>query len=214
MSTVFNFPFNFKLNKSKALVKANKYTVDGINILNYVTAEEVDFAYSVIVFNTKLTLVKGSENIKSSAVYEVINTTHEEEPFRMTSHKYLFITTLPSPLWSFNNMTSNYQRERNQYYIKVTLEDGNTEMDVLNLASGLTYYYGYQFTPHTVSEQSGIYHITLASKSTNTPVNVFNDIASKVKDIYKASGLDIEVKVNRKVTESNILPAPSYEFDF
>lgn len=211
---VFNFPFNFKLNKSKALVKANKYTVDGINILNYVTAEEVDLAYSVIVFNTKLTLVKGSENIKSSAVYEVINTTHEEEPFRTTSHRYLFITPLPAPMWSFNELTSNYQRERNQYYIKVLLEDNNSEMDVLNLASGLTYYYGYQFTVHTVSEQKGIYHITLTSKSTNTPVGVFNDISSRAKDIHKASGLDIEVKVNRKVTEASLLPAHTYNFDF
>ena len=104
---VFNFPFNIKLNKSKALVKANKYTVDGINILNYVTKDEVDAAWSVIVFNTKLTLVKGSETIKSDKVYEVVNTTLEENPNQFTSHKYLFITTLPTPLWSFNYLTSN-----------------------------------------------------------------------------------------------------------
>lgn len=211
---VFNFPFNIKLNKSKALVKANKYTVDGINILNYVSKEEIDTAWSVIVFNTKLTLVKGSETIKSDKVYEVVNTTLEENPNQFTSRKYLFITTLPSPLWSFNELTTNYQRERNQYYIKVTLEDGNTEMDVLNLVNGLTYLYGYQFTVHTVSEQRGIYHITMVSRNTNTPVSIFNEIATKQNEIHKSTGLSTEVKVNKKATELNTLPAPTYSFDW
>ena len=206
----FQFPYSIDLSDTKPFklkrTKEQKFSCDGINILEYLTEDEVDRADNIIVFGSRLTWFKGVETLTPGMIWDSVNFKIDEHSEREITGKNLYVTWLPTPVWDFNELTSDYHREKGQHYIKVSLEDEVGEMDVLGLASGLTHLYGYHFTVHTVSEKKGIYHITISGKS-DVDVNVFNEIAKRQNEIHINKGLWIECKVRKSEgKEENKMP--------
>ena len=220
----FQFPYEIDLSNTKPFVlrrtKEQKFTCSGINILEYLTEEEVDNVDNIIVLGSELTWYKGAEVITPDMVWDNINFTIEEHPDREITSKNIYITRSQTPVWSFSELTSDYHHEKNQHYINVTLEEGSGEMDVLSLASGLTHLFGYFFTPHTVSQREGIYHITVSVFSADgnehdLDVSVFNEIAKHQSEIQKPRGLWIECKVRKtEGKEENKMPAVPSQDDW
>ena len=185
----FQFPYKIDLSDTKPFLlrrtKEQKFACDSINILDYLTEEEVENIDNIIVFGSRLTWFKGVETITPDMVWDNINFKIEEHPDREITSKNIYITWMPTPVWSFSELTSDYRREKNQHYIKVTLEEDACEMDVLSLASGLTHQYGYQFIPHTVSERKGVYHITASSNHEDLDLSMFNEISAHQKECHE-----------------------------
>lgn len=206
----FQFPYSIDLSNTKSSIlkrtKEQKFSCDGINILEYLTEDEVDNADNIIVFGSRLTWFKGVETITPDMIWDSVNLKIEEYPEREITGKNLYVTWLPTPVWDFDELTSDYHREKGQHYIKVSLEEGASEMDILGFASGLTHQYGYLFTVHTVSEKEGIYHITISGES-DVDVNVFNEIAKHQEEIHINRGLRIVCKVHKSEgKEENKMP--------
>ena len=92
------------------------------------------------------------------------------------------------------------------------MEDGSGDLDVLNLASGLTHLYGYLFIPHKISDRSDVHHILVDTKNeeeSDSLVPVFEEIYSHRKEIQEKRGLYVEFKTRRTDgKKSNDMPCP------
>lgn len=206
----FQFAYTIDLKDTKPFVKKtlkNKYMCDGMNLLEYITEDEINEATNIIVFGkSRLTWFKGKDKVYKSQVWCRVNTPLELNSDRVITRKNVYVSWLPTPVWDFDTLTSDYHRKKGQHYIEVSLEDGSGEMDVLQLASSLTHQYGYFFTPHTVSESKGKYHITVETDA-DVNIDIFSEIASHKKEINKNLGLSIECKVRKSEgKEANQMP--------
>lgn len=212
----FRFPYNVDLSNTKPILKKvakdKKYICDGINLLEYLTEDEINKADNIVVFGSKLTWFKGVDMISPYMEWESVNFEMSEHPNRAITAKNLYVSWLPTPSWNFNEITTDYHKEKNQPYIKVSLEESSSELDVLELASGLTYTYGYYFTIHTVSEKKGIYHLTVTG-NTDVDLDIFNEIVKHQNEIHEDSALWIECKIRKtEGKEENLMPVvPSSE---
>ena len=202
----FQFPFDIEAYKPRATIKNNKVAGIDLNKYNIKSLKGFD---NVLIFTSRLVSLKGGPNVSALDTYEVVTPTYNNR----TKSKNILLTDLELPVWVLSTMTSNYSRQKNQYYINVELLEGSTEMDVLSLAAGLTFTYGYQFLVHTVSTSRGIYHLTL-SDAVDTQVSIFTEIQKKAQEINNNYGLSIEVKVNKKETKSSLMPAPIHEWEW
>jgi len=197
----FQFPYTIKLQKplKKVVPKDKKYICDGINILEYVTEDEVQNADNIIVFTHKLNWYKGILTINPDMIWDTVTFTIKENPERKISGKNLYISWIPDYIWDFNDITTGYTKEKNQYFIRVELTEDTNEMDVLGLASGLSHLYGYKFIPHTINDIKRIYEITM-EKECDSEIGIFTEISKYQKDILKARGLWTDVRVNHHST--------------
>lgn len=198
------------------MIKLEREKVCGsINLLEYLTEDEIENASNIVVFDGKLLWFKGKETITPKTVWETINFKISEHPEREVSSKNIYVTDFPEPIWSFNELTSDYHREKGQNYLEVTLEEGSNELDVLGLASGMVHLYGYFFTPHTVSERRGVYHITGRCQNEDDLVPVFKEVESHQKEIQKKKGLFVTYKVRRtEGRQENEMPKIPSEEDW
>lgn len=223
---LFQFPFMVDISKTGSGLKrptlAQKYLCDGIDVREFLTEEEIQECKEIVVFNTKLTLYKGSGKYTPDQLFYVVDIKVHERKEYLDSGYFIYIDTKGGRHWKFNDLTAGYAKERNQHYVKVELEEETHELDVLGLAAGLDMYYGVHFLIHTVNADKGIYHLTLGSINEaeenqiddDTYVDVFNDISKRREEIHEMKALYISVGVNKKNTESNEMPAPKYDWDW
>ena len=225
---IFQFPFSVDISKTRSGLKRvpvdKKYICDGINVLDYLTVEEVEACREIVVFNTRLCLYKGSGIYEPNQLFSVVDEKLENRKEKLDPVFVYIDVKGGGRHWKFNDLTSGYTKERNQHYVKVELEEETHELDVLGFAAGLDMYYGVHFLIHTVSEDKGIYHLTLdntfgevngvETEDVDSYVDIFNDISKRKDEIHEMKALYISVGVNKKNTEPNEMPAPKYEWDW
>ena len=181
----------------KAIVIGHiRYQWGDIDIRDYLSEDTIQNAEDIIIAaNGGNIRVLHYGKINPRRKYQVVS---EFTKYSDIKSKYILIC--PERMkWELGELTSEGEYESNEQYIEIVDNDVK-EMDLLELASNLSYMYGYRFVPRTI-EQGSVYRITMDNKKAPS---VWKDVEKNIESIKKAYKLDnVFVDKARKKTKVN-----------
>ena len=204
-----NFVYYSKESYAAFVIGHIRYEWGEIDIRDYLSESAIQNAEDIIIATNGGTLrVLHHDKIPVNRKYQVVTELTTSEDIKS---KYILIC--PDKMkWDLSEMMSEGILEAGEKYLEVSGENLN-EMELLNLASNLSYMYGIRFVPHTIKEKL-LYRITL-DKDNN---NVWKDVSEHIPDIKKFCKLsnvcvDSCKKKKTKVNE-NLVKAKDFGWEW
>ena len=204
-----NFVYYSKESYTVLVIGHIRYVWGDIDIRDYLPESVIQEAEDIVIATNGGTLrVLHHDKIPSSRKYQVVD---EFTKAKDVKSKYILIC--PDRMqWELSEIVSEGILEAGDKYLEIVGDDIN-EMELLNLASNLSYMYGIRFVPHTIKEKS-LYRITL-DKDNN---NVWKDVSEHIPDIKKFCKLsnicvDSCKKKKTKVNE-NLVKAKDFGWEW
>lgn len=183
-----------------AVVKNHiKYIYGEVDIRDYLSEESIKSLKDIVISSNggSIRVLSNHDKIPTNRRYQVINKFTQDSDLKS---KYVLICPIKMS-WNASELMSEGKLVEGENYLEIYNENGISEMDLLELASNLSYMYGVRFSPHTV-EYGSLYRITLDDKNKS---NVWKDISSNVKEIKKSYKFE-NISVNKVKKPKKIVP--------
>ena len=197
-----NFVYYSKESYVATVIGHIRYVWGDIDIRDYLSEDAIQDAKDIVIAaNGGNIRVLRHDSISSKRKYQVITEFTMKKDLKS---KYLLIC--PTKMkWEFDELTSEGSFEVGEKYIDI-VDDNINEMEILDLASNLSYMYGIRFVPHTI-EYGKVYRISLSNSTFNID-NVWKDVEnnlSTIKKLYKLSNIFIDsVKKKNKLNDMQV----------